>query len=117
MLMVTQALSARAASGTTIRIFFIVAPLFDDGLHIALRHALQARNQFIPRNAAIVAHHGDCRNATALDDGVSPAAAVVHAAHRAHAVAQHAAPADAVVAEILEEAQIAALDRSPMPTT
>src|SRR3990167_7694088 len=104
--MVTQALSAKAMSGTTIRIFFIAAPLFNDSLHIALCHALQARNQFAPRNAAIVAHHGDCRNAAALDDGVSPAVAVIHAAHRAHAVAQRTAPADALVAEILEETQV-----------
>src|SRR3989338_9595752 len=81
---------------------------FNNGLHIALRHALQARNQFVPRNAAIVAHHGDCRNASAPDNGVSPAVAVIHAAHRVHAVAQRTAPADAIVSELLEKTKVAA---------
>src|SRR3989338_7311170 len=84
---------------------------FNNGLHIILRHALQARNQFVPQNGAIVAHHGNCRHTAALDDGVSPAVAVIHAAHRTHTVVQPATPADAVITEVLEETQIAALDR------
>src|SRR5690606_26448198 len=117
-LMVTQAVSATAARGVAIQRFMRVSccrvSLYDR-CDLAPAGGHQALEQGRPVDQAVVADHGQARQAGALDDGESrsaiggPAGRRLQAAHLADLVGQAAGNADVAIAEVVEQADQAAL--------
>src|SRR5262245_38647969 len=84
--------------------------LTHDRVHIVLNDPLQTLYQVIPIYRAIVAHHGECRDAAALDDHIA-LLTLLDAAHPANVVLQSTAQAELLIAEVLEKPQERTLDR------